>query len=95
MKLSKQDILHLADLAKLDLSEMEIETYRSQLAEVLAYFDRVKKLNLDNIKESLSGVDSETSVWRQDQPVSGDGGALASAHKIVDDYMVAPPVFKR
>ena len=41
MKISRQDVLRVAELAYLDLSETELETYRSQLDEILEYIGKL------------------------------------------------------
>ncbi|MFA5126927.1 MAG: Asp-tRNA(Asn)/Glu-tRNA(Gln) amidotransferase subunit GatC [Patescibacteria group bacterium] len=95
MVLDKKDIQNLADLAKLKLSGREIRDYARQLDKVLAYFGKIKKLKLNQVKESLSGADERATVWRQDQPKISDTSLLQQANMSADGYVVAPNVFKK
>lgn len=45
MKISREDVLRVADLAYLDLSESELETYRKQLDEILEYIGKLNELD--------------------------------------------------
>ena len=95
MALNKKDVQDLADLAKLNLSSQEIKDYARQLDRVLAYFGKIKKLKLDKVKGSLSGVDGQENAWRSDQPKISDNQLLQQASKLEDGYLVAPNVFKK
>lgn len=44
-KLSKAEIIHLANLSKLKLTEEEIQKYRKQLEETVDYIDNLNELN--------------------------------------------------
>ncbi|PWT83809.1 MAG: Asp-tRNA(Asn)/Glu-tRNA(Gln) amidotransferase subunit GatB, partial [Acidobacteria bacterium] len=37
MKITREDVIRVADLAYLELSESELETYRAQIDEILEY----------------------------------------------------------
>jgi aspartyl-tRNA(Asn)/glutamyl-tRNA(Gln) amidotransferase subunit C len=49
MKISREDVLRVADLAHLGLSPEEIETYRDQLDGILSYIDKLKELDITNV----------------------------------------------
>ena len=95
MGFDKKEILALATLAKLNLSDQEIKDYQQQLAEVLAYVDKIKKIKLD--KNELSSTSLETSELdlRPDTVRLGDKNVFKQAHNISRDYLVAPHVFKK
>ena len=60
MKISREDVLRVAELAYLDLNESELETYRAQIDEILEY---IRKLNeLDTAK-----VEPMAQVFADDQ----------------------------
>jgi aspartyl-tRNA(Asn)/glutamyl-tRNA(Gln) amidotransferase subunit C len=50
MKISSQDVLRVAELAYLDLTETELETYRSQLDEILEYIGKLNELDTTNVQ---------------------------------------------
>ncbi|MEK7580286.1 MAG: Asp-tRNA(Asn)/Glu-tRNA(Gln) amidotransferase subunit GatC [Patescibacteria group bacterium] len=52
--LTKEEIKHLAELSRLELTEKETEKYQKQLSDVLDYMDILKKMDTNDIKsESL------------------------------------------
>jgi aspartyl-tRNA(Asn)/glutamyl-tRNA(Gln) amidotransferase subunit C len=56
-KLSKEEVLHLAKLAGLSLSEEEIEKNSSQLAETIDYIKNLEELDTKNVQPTNSVVD--------------------------------------
>ena len=63
MRLTREDILHLADLARLALSEDEIKRAESELGSVLGYVQRLAAVNTDDIEAYTSPKREE---WRAD-----------------------------
>ncbi len=55
--LSKDEILHLARLAKLELTEEEIDKYREQLGETIEYVKNLDELDTKNTPPTNSVVD--------------------------------------
>ncbi len=51
--LSKEDILYLAKLSKLDLTDEEIEKYWKQLEETVEYVNNLNELDTDTIEPTL------------------------------------------
>ena len=45
MKITREDVLRVADLAYLELSESELETYRAQIDEILEYIGKLNELD--------------------------------------------------
>ena len=45
MKISREDVVRVAELAYLDLSETELETYRAQIDEILEYISKLNELD--------------------------------------------------
>jgi aspartyl-tRNA(Asn)/glutamyl-tRNA(Gln) amidotransferase subunit C len=50
MKISREDVLRVAQLAHLDLAPEEVETYRSQLDEILSYISKLQELDVSHIE---------------------------------------------
>ncbi|MFH1822642.1 MAG: Asp-tRNA(Asn)/Glu-tRNA(Gln) amidotransferase subunit GatC [Patescibacteria group bacterium] len=65
MKLSKKEIQHIANLARLELTEAELKKYGSQLSGVLDWIDQLKEVNTTNI-EPTAQVTGLENVWRED-----------------------------
>ncbi len=66
MKLSKDKIQHIADLARLELSEEELELYRNQLTDILNYIDQLKEVDVANT-EPTAQVTGLENIFREDK----------------------------
>ncbi len=93
MKLSREEVEKLADLAKLKLSDEEIDLYQKQMKEVLTYVDKINELDLEKIKESLSGAEDSKLGPRPDKATLSQPEIIKQACQMEDSYMVAPNVF--
>jgi aspartyl-tRNA(Asn)/glutamyl-tRNA(Gln) amidotransferase subunit C len=50
MSITHEDVLRVAELANLDLTEAEIETYGAQLASILSYCEKLNELDTKNVE---------------------------------------------
>ena len=60
MKITREDVLRVAELAHLELSEDELEKYRRQLDEILDYIGKLNELD-------TAGVEPMAQVLADDQ----------------------------
>jgi aspartyl-tRNA(Asn)/glutamyl-tRNA(Gln) amidotransferase subunit C len=67
-KLSRDDILKLASLSKLRLSDEEIESLRDELSEILNYVEQLNKVDTSDLKPTYQ-VTGLTNVTRPDEVV--------------------------
>ncbi|MEW6066978.1 MAG: Asp-tRNA(Asn)/Glu-tRNA(Gln) amidotransferase subunit GatC [Nitrospirota bacterium] len=67
MKISREDIEHIASLARLSLSEKERELFGLQLSKILAYMEKLNELDTSDI-EPTSHVLLLNNVMREDEP---------------------------
>ena len=65
--IDREQVLHVARLARLELSEQEIETMTVELSGILEHVDRIAALDLDSV-EPTSHVVSLENVLRADEP---------------------------
>jgi len=86
---------HIAALARLELSEAEVEEYRQQLSAVLEYFARLQAVDTEGIPPTAS-VLPPRSVLRPDEPRPGlpRDALLANAPEVEDGQFRVPPVFE-
>jgi aspartyl-tRNA(Asn)/glutamyl-tRNA(Gln) amidotransferase subunit C len=56
LKISRDDVIRVAELAHLELSPGEIDTYRGQLDEILSYIDKLKELDVTNVEPMAQGI---------------------------------------
>jgi len=50
VKISREDVVRVAELAYLDLSDAELETFRAQIDEILDYIDKLNQLDTTNVE---------------------------------------------
>ena len=66
MSISKEEIIHIAKLACLNLSEEEIEKYTKDMQEILEFANTVNNVNTEEIKETI-GANDNYNVFRKDE----------------------------
>jgi aspartyl-tRNA(Asn)/glutamyl-tRNA(Gln) amidotransferase subunit C len=95
MKLSRQEVEKIARLARLSLSDEEIEQYRSQLSEVLTYVEQLKELDVDDIPTTAQ-VTGQTNVLADDTVQTGGDrkNLLANAPVTDGDSIKVKAVFE-
>jgi len=78
--LDRDQVLHVARLARLELSDEEVSTMASELSGILEHVDRISKLDLAGV-EPTSHVVALENVLRADvpRPSLDRGEALANA----------------
>jgi aspartyl-tRNA(Asn)/glutamyl-tRNA(Gln) amidotransferase subunit C len=50
MKISREDVVRVAELAHLELTPEVIELYRTQLDEILTYVGKLNELDIENVE---------------------------------------------
>ncbi len=65
-KLSRDDVLELAALSKLRLTDEEVESLRNELSEILDYVEILNKVDTKNLKPTYQ-VTGLTNVTRPDE----------------------------
>ncbi len=66
MKVNKEELLHIANLADLKIKEEEIDKYLNNLEDILNYTDVLNSVDLNNCEETIVANDS-TNVFRKDE----------------------------
>jgi aspartyl-tRNA(Asn)/glutamyl-tRNA(Gln) amidotransferase subunit C len=89
--LDREQVLHVARLARLDLDEAEVQRMASELSKVLDHVARIGELDLTGVPPTSHVVDV-TGVLRPDVPVPSltQEQALASAPEPVDGGFGVP-----
>jgi aspartyl-tRNA(Asn)/glutamyl-tRNA(Gln) amidotransferase subunit C len=95
MALTLEEVEHIADLARLALSEEEKERYREQLSAILDYAARLQTLDTSTIPPT-SGVQPERALLRSDEPRPGLtlDDLLRNAPDSEDSQFRVPPVLE-
>jgi aspartyl-tRNA(Asn)/glutamyl-tRNA(Gln) amidotransferase subunit C len=100
MKISRDDVVRVAELAYLDLSETELETYREQVDEILEYIDKLNELDTTNVEpmaQVLTDEQTADETLREDLEVPCHGAAelLKQAPDPEPPYFRVPKVIER
>jgi aspartyl-tRNA(Asn)/glutamyl-tRNA(Gln) amidotransferase subunit C len=65
--LSRDQVLHVARLARLELTDDEVERYAGELSKVLDYIEKIEELDLTDVEPTSHVVDVENAL-RPDEP---------------------------
>lgn len=66
MQISKEEIKHIANLADLEISENEVDTYLKNLQEILNFADIVNKAPVENLDITI-GANENKNIFRKDE----------------------------
>src|ERR1700688_3802265 len=100
MKISREDVVEMADLAYLDLSEAELETYRQQIDEILEYIGKLNELDTAQVEpmaQVLTDDQTADATLREDvvAPCQVAGQILRQAPAPEPPYFRVPKVIER
>ena len=68
MQVSREEILHIADLAHINLKEDEIDNYLINLQDILNFANIVNKANVEGLDESVGALDGY-NIFRKDEVI--------------------------
>lgn len=93
MPLTLKEVTHIADLARLKLSDEELNLYREQLSAILDHAARLQKVDTSDVPVT-SSVLPPHSMLREDNVVPGLelDKALQNASKTEQRQFKVPPV---
>lgn len=66
--ISRDEIIHIAKLSMLNLSEQEIDNYTKDMQEILGYAEMINNLDTSNIDETI-GATEQKNVFRKDEVI--------------------------
>jgi len=89
--IDREDVAHVARLARLELTEEELETYTGQLAQVLSHAADVAALDLSGVAPTSHPLPM-VNVLRPDEPRPGlDRDEVLAAAPEVEDHRFRVP----
>lgn len=93
MSLSEQDVRHVAMLARLGLTDAEIETMRLDLNSILGYIDDIQRLDLASVPPMAHAI-NVVNVTRPDvaRPSFPQEVAIANAPASENGAFVIPQI---
>jgi len=93
-QISRDDVLHLAQLSNLELSDTEIDGLQIDISNILGYVEQLSELDTDGVEPTYQ-VTGLQSVWRDDKIINYGvtrEELLARAPKTVDNQIKVPKV---
>ena len=95
MKITRAEVEHVATLARLALTEGELDTFTGQMDGILAYVEKLNELDTTGIEPTSHAVPVE-NAFREDavRPSIGVENALANAPGRVADFFRVPKVIE-
>ena len=93
-QISRDDVLHLAQLSKLELDDAEIDGLRTDISNILGYVQQLSKLDTSGVEPSYQ-VTGLANFWRDDSVI--DYGItredlLTLAPEVTDNQVMVPKV---
>jgi aspartyl-tRNA(Asn)/glutamyl-tRNA(Gln) amidotransferase subunit C len=100
VKISREDVVRVAELAYLDLSETELESYRKQIDEILEYMEKLDELDTSNVEpmaQVLTDDQTADATLREDLvvPSAVAEDILSQAPDPEPPYFRVPKVIER
>ena len=91
MKVDKELIKHVAETARLKLTDKEIEKFLPQLKEALEYFSKLNEVKTDNVKPSFQPVEIKNALRedKEEKCLSQEEALSLTEHK-KDGYFKGP-----
>jgi aspartyl-tRNA(Asn)/glutamyl-tRNA(Gln) amidotransferase subunit C len=92
--ISRDDVLHLAQLSNLQLSDDEITALQTDLGSILGYVAQLSELDTSGVEPTYQVTDLE-NIWRQDEIQPHEAGReqlLALAPQQQDHQIKVPKV---
>lgn len=94
-KISIKEVMHVAHLARLNISEDEAKVLTAQMNDILKYMEKLNELNTDEVVPTSHPLQMSTA-WREDEvkPNADFESALANSPEREGNFIVVPRVIE-
>lgn len=94
MSIEMDQVEHVAELARLQLSREELERLSTQLSRILTYMEELNAVDTGGIPGTTSVVEGDANVLREDEvePSLSQDQALSNAPEVVDGLFQVPQI---
>jgi aspartyl-tRNA(Asn)/glutamyl-tRNA(Gln) amidotransferase subunit C len=91
-KITRDEVLHVARLARLELSDDEVGKFQEQLSNILEAISKVSELDLSDVPPTAHPLEIE-NAWAEDipRPCLSEDEVFANAPDREGDYFRTPP----
>lgn len=93
VKVSKEELLHIANLADLKIKDDEIDNYLANLQDILNFAEVVNKAPIEDLQETI-GANENSNVFRKDEVKTFENheGLMSNAPEKERDMFKIPKV---
>ena len=93
MKITKEEVLHVANLARLELTDDEIERFSRQIGTVLEYMDALNQVDTSGVTSTFNAT-FITNAFREDTRTDhmDRDKILSNAPDKDDEFFLVPKV---
>ena len=93
MRISKNEVRHIANLASVNIDEKDLEIFSEQMATILEYVDSLENLNTKNVEPTYNSIFT-TNAFREDkiEKSIGEEKALLNAPETEDNFFIVPKI---
>ena len=93
MKITKEEVLHVAKLARLNMDEASVDKFAGQISTILEYMDTLNQVDTEGVKATSHAI-SLTNAFREDEATGhlDREAALANAPEKEDGSFIVPKV---
>ena len=90
--ISKEEVLHVARLARLELTDDEVSKFQEQLSAIIDAISKVSELDLSDVPPTAHPLEI-ANTWAEDEPRPSLplDEVFANAPDRDDDYFKVPP----
>lgn len=96
MSIDKETVYKVADLARIEIAETEVEHLTQEMNKILSFMDKLNELDTENV-EPLVYMNEVSNVWREDvvktEIITQDGLKNAALHN--ESYFLVPKVIEK
>lgn len=84
-ELTKEEVLHVSDLAKINITDEELKSYQVGLKQILDEVNRINEIDVDG--DILISPSDNKNIYRDDIGIKDDVNVLKNAPKSSGNYI--------
>ncbi len=91
--LSQEDVRHIAKLARLNVSDAEVEQFSGQLTNILSYVEQLQQVKTDGVKptEQVTGLTNALRIDEIRPPMASREQMLGTSPLPITDHQITTP----
>jgi len=86
MKLSREEVLHIAALAKVGVTEADVEKFQEQLSNILENFEALQKLDTTGVPPTSQSIALQNVMADEVKPSLSVEDVLSNAPQREEDF---------